>query len=401
MLLSIPGPTSARSDLLEVLCTGHAGSMPFMAAVLGREPLVDAVIIPTRVTGSASVTSAIIRRYMRLYFPRTYEDLVEKYEFLILRGLDAYYFTTEQSEWMRRAIEEGGLGGLADRSVMSSLGSYATPYALSPMSEAFPNDADAVVSVDYSRTGVIEVALNDDPRIPQVLAPYKDLLDYNVGLSGNTLMIPMEGSTTYTWIKSGDYSEFAFPDPGWFPHTLGWQYGEGYTWNLMDYSLSGFWGEGMNPYGPDAYWGMLMYSTGRDLPVDVVMVHSLRVRFHHYAEQKGFIIAMIDFVDRFGANTGPLEVALGEMDGQWRESRELYLGQSYQSAWATIEEVLTEMSLLRGDALKIKDRALLWIYVIEWLTVSGTFLATGFAIWTLMVRRRLYKQVATTRLVLK
>ncbi len=389
--------SSLAGDPIEVLCTGHTGSMPLMAALLGREPMTTAVIIPTRIHGITDITPRTIARYMRLYFPRTYEELIEKYEFLLLRGIDASYFSTAQLEWMRRAFEEAGLGGLQDRSVMSSTG-YSTPWARSSTADAFPNNADAVISVDYSKHGSMKVILNEDPSLPAIFTPYKDLLFFQVGQGGYTMMIPKEGSQTYMWSKIGSYSEFSYPEPGMFPHTLGWQYGKGYTWSLMDYSLSGFWGEGMNPYGPDAYWGMLMHSTGRKLPEDVIMVHELRIHFHQYAEQKGFIYSIINFVDRFGANTGPLVQQIADMDGKWKESRELYLDQDYQNSFPIITSILDDISLLRGEALKTKDRALLWIYIIEWLTVSGTFLVAAFSLWTLMVRRRLYRGVVTTRL---
>jgi hypothetical protein len=149
----------------------------------------------------------------------------------------------------------------------------------------------------------------------------------------------------------------------------------------------------------DAWLGMLMYSTGRKLPEDVVMVHNLRVHFHAYAEQKGFIFSMINFVDRFGANTEPLVRQIADMDQGWKQSRELYLEQDYTSSFPIITGILEDIALLREEALKTKDRALLWIYVIEWMTVSGTFLVAGFLLWTLMVRRRLYRGVETTRLI--
>ena len=37
----------------------------------------------------------------------------------------------------------------------------------------------------------------------------------------------------------------------------------------------------------------------------------------------------------------------------------------------------------------------------EWLPVTGIFLFTGLMVWTLMVRRRLYKEVEQTRLRVK
>jgi hypothetical protein len=289
------------------------------------------------------------------------------------------------------------MGGLNDRSVMSSLTSYSIPWAQTSTSLAFPNDAQKVVNSEYSKSGYIEIIVNDDPTLPPILTPYIDLFDYPGHYSGNTMMIPREGTQTYSWIKSPVYSQYAYPEPGVFPHTLGWKYGKGYTWSLMDYSARGFWSEGSNPYGLDAYWGLLMYSTGRTLPGDVIMVHNLRIRFHEYVELKTFIFSLVDFIDRFGANTNVIEEEVLSLDKDFVESRALYLRQDYTNSFDILENIIYDISMLRGQAIKIKDRALLWIYVIEWLAVSGTFLVAGFILWSLMVRRRLYRQVTTTR----
>ena len=48
--------------------------------------------------------------------------------------------------------------------------------------------------------------------------------------------------------------------------------------------------------------------------------------------------------------------------------------------------------------VKIKDQALFWVYTIEWIAVSATLMVCGSALWTLMVRRRAYREVRTTRL---
>ena len=56
------------------------------------------------------------------------------------------------------------------------------------------------------------------------------------------------------------------------------------------------------------------------------------------------------------------------------------------------------MKVVSELALHAKDEALVWVYVVEWLTVSGTALVSAGAIWTLMVRRVAYREVVTTKL---
>ena len=49
-------------------------------------------------------------------------------------------------------------------------------------------------------------------------------------------------------------------------------------------------------------------------------------------------------------------------------------------------------------ALEAKDAALFWVFVTEWLVVTASGLICGAVVWTLMVRRRLYREVTVTRL---
>jgi hypothetical protein len=81
------------------------------------------------------------------------------------------------------------------------------------------------------------------------------------------------------------------------------------------------------------------------------------------------------------------------------DAKQHYLDQEYPQASSLLEDVLDEMESLLDEALRLKDQALVWIYLIEWMTVTGVFLVAGFTLWTLMVRRRLYREVAVTRVI--
>jgi dolichyl-phosphate-mannose--protein O-mannosyl transferase len=55
------------------------------------------------------------------------------------------------------------------------------------------------------------------------------------------------------------------------------------------------------------------------------------------------------------------------------------------------------MKEIEGRAMELKDRSFMWIYISEWLAVTGTLFVTGFLVWTLMVRRRLYRDISVTK----
>jgi hypothetical protein len=72
---------------------------------------------------------------------------------------------------------------------------------------------------------------------------------------------------------------------------------------------------------------------------------------------------------------------------------------SYAEALETIGAANEEVIRLVDLALEQRKRALFWIFLVEWLVVSGTSMITGTVVWTLMVRRKVYREVGRTRLI--
>jgi hypothetical protein len=298
---------------------------------------------------------------------------------------------------------------MQERSVMSMHSYIAIPWADSILSDAYPNDADAVVRLDYTmHIHPMRVVINTHEEIPPIFKPYKDLpgVEYSFGGSyGSNLAIPKPGAviTSYS-VGPYDYGyPGALPDPnyggiGWIPQSMYWRYGNGTTWTHQD-MVSQYWNPQYNPYAQDMLLQEIIFSTGRKLPDDVILLHRLRIKFSEFASSRNFIYSLMDFIDRFGANTDSLVKEMGEITDETDVARQSYLDQEYESSSAQMDRALQEMLALRDRSLVVKDRALLWIYIIEWLSVSGVMLVSSFAIWTLMVKRRLYREVKATRLV--
>lgn len=59
------------------------------------------------------------------------------------------------------------------------------------------------------------------------------------------------------------------------------------------------------------------------------------------------------------------------------------------------------LAVVLGDvstkAVKIQEKALFSIYLIEWFTVTGTAMLSAFILYTLMMKRRYYREVKLTR----
>jgi hypothetical protein len=56
------------------------------------------------------------------------------------------------------------------------------------------------------------------------------------------------------------------------------------------------------------------------------------------------------------------------------------------------------MEGLEEKAFVLKDATLFWVYVIQWAAVTSVLMMSGVVLWSLMVRRRLFREVYTTKL---
>ncbi len=268
--------------------------------------------------------------------------------------------------------------------------------AESTISDAFPTDAGAVVkSGIFFKRRSLEIVINEDPTLPEVFTRLKDHLTLQLPWTAISFIIPKQGSRIYAWGRTDISPTVGIGEKGTWPLVVGWRYGNGYTWCEGDTSSLGVW---RGECEPDAYFSMLMYSTGRGLPEDVVFVHRLKKRFSEYSEKQGLIISMMDFVEKFGANTNPLMVKIITMDGTWGEARRRYIAQDYDGSWSLFDQLVADIDSFTEEALALKDRTLFWVYVSEWCTITATFLLSGFLLWSLMVGRRLYKMVDQTKL---
>ena len=86
------------------------------------------------------------------------------------------------------------------------------------------------------------------------------------------------------------------------------------------------------------------------------------------------------------------------MDDTWGKARSLYIGQDYDGSWSLFDQLLADIAGFQEEAIKLKNNALFWVYVSEWCIITGTSILAGFILWTLMVKRKYYKQIDQTRL---
>jgi hypothetical protein len=339
------------------------------------------------------------RRFIRTYFPKTRKALVEDFHFFVFPDGRLDYFTAKQIANMKFAIENGvgsfvtmG-GGMANPNV-----GWTPAWVSSSMSDIFPIILTDKMRQDANSGFSIEV-LKDDPPVLSMFVPLG--IEDVIGSFAFTLLYPQPGSTTWAKLISHG-AKLPSDAPGdWL---VSWRFGPngGISWVVADDLDSSWWSSihllSQNEYAGDVFFNILLYSTGRSLPENIFIIHDLKGRYFFYHRKKGFLISLLDFIDRFEANTRDIEKRMGEIDLLKEESYDTYRTSDFEQALKLINEATDRLISLSTDSMKLKEMALFWVYLTEWLVVTGTLLLSGSAVFSLMIRRKAYREVSVTRL---
>jgi hypothetical protein len=117
------------------------------------------------------------------------------------------------------------------------------------------------------------------------------------------------------------------------------------------------------------------------------------------ATRKALLFGLLEFCDSFGANTDRIDMKIDEANQLALDALPDYLELRFDEVLDAFDEVLEMFGEIEEEAVELKGRALLWVYVIEWMSISGTSMFVGFVLWSVMVRRKLWREVGTTRLI--
>ncbi len=383
---------------IRVIGTGKAQSTPILRRWFSAEPSTEPLIIPTREWGG--VTSDDINRLMRIYFPRTY-GLLLTYDFYFLAQVEMGFFSPKQEMWMCDALRNSEMGALNTRSTM---GTFDSEWRDSTLSDAFPNDVAAILSSPFYQQGKTgRLIIKEDKDLPNVMKPYKRHIEplfgqYQAG-SPTLITIPKPGSVilSYTINRVG----LGHPVPGQMAHVFYWSWNRSVIFTTQDMVYNTFWTSAgssqSNPYSLDIVANIVWFSTGRSLPEDPFLVHEFRVDLFHFGIRKSLLVSLLEFTEGFGANPVKEYAKLLEVEKLQREASESYLAGHFGGAHDTLESALGDLDGLEDEVARLKDRALLWVYVVEWSVTTSVLLVAGFILWGLMVRRSLYREVGVTR----
>jgi hypothetical protein len=329
----------------------------------------------------AGLTLEERRRLDRLYFPRNRRMLLDKFDMVFTFDPRLEHFTAGQFGDLEHAFKRDG---------MPSFWSFGPSYTF--MSGTVLDDVLPIGSYDgyYHRPWRVSFREDKEP----LFTPFIALGMERVPGEAYGWMKPRAGSTT--WADMVPYK---------FPWLVSWRPGgteAGLSWVLADEFNMVWWAlvpetRGTNPYAIDLMTNLILYSLGKPLISDIILRHQARHLITTYGSIKITVLSMLEWADSFGANTIPLSGEITEIDRGLPVAVASYLEQDYTTSMAIMEGITTNLSELSVEAVALKDEALFWVFLSEWMIVTSVAAISGTSVWGLMVRRRMYKVVASTR----
>lgn len=403
VLPTMVGWPGGHAQKIQALLIGKVMPEHPPASWFAYEPSVDYALVPTGVFGAYSFPIAEAQRSVRVYFPRSQERLQE-YDFLTYRGVYMEAFVPSQIEAMRSTIMEGGSGALVEIGGITKNWAEGVnwPWVQSTLASVFPNDPAAgdIWAANVQGNLPYKVVVNQDPSLPPLLRMFVPLGIESVrGYWYIVLIVPRQGATSWGWAK-GAYPGVLGGDPPWL---LSWRYHDSVTWSLADSLDTPWWDDAFydsdQRYGLDIMMNMVLYSLGRPLPDDILLVNSVRQGFHLHGQRMSTLSSYLDFVEGFGVRSTRLLEAKQEVDLMTATAMDTYLQGDYELALEETQDAADAIHALEAKAVEWRNQVLYWIFLTEWAAVAGTLMITGYVLYVLMLQKRLYHAVDVTRMM--
>jgi hypothetical protein len=380
--LTSQGRVDPNTNRVRTLYVGDAWTTPRIRETLGWigiEPKFEIQVVPADLQFMLQ-TEAL--RYTRLYLPRRYRDLSLGFDIIILHNISPLVMERKVLNFFQRGIEEEGIGaalivfyfwgGTNDMEVWTKI----------PFYDALPCDIP-LGKESWGYQGKIFIDVIQTEPILDLPGIEKHPMQGR-GNHGADI-IPRSGSVTHA-IWQGKKTPFLVTG----------SYGRGATlqlatgWHILP--------NNNYPYLPDFIYNQLYFVADVPPPEDIALARHARDLFIRVRTRKLITISSIEFADKFGANLIKVEEDLGNLETYYDQAEDFYLEGDLASAATTLEEILENFPRIEAEVARLKNEALIWIHITEWLAVVSTSLICGTMVWVLMIRRKVFKEVSITRL---
>jgi uncharacterized membrane protein len=392
LLQPVSGREPRRDPLtkrIRILYYGDAlGSSPYPTFVI--DPLTFCVAL----VGMGGQTQEETDKKMRIYMPRTYQDLLNKYDLIIMSDAVVVNFRTEYVMWFRDSVIEDGLALL----MIGGYGSFGgVPFLESNWGDTVLQDALPVTCIPRgwdmgdqspSQAGVLVVEHPGNELMSSL--PFDSIGPYGVFHGVNIVETKQTSELLASYRKSTGKTH-----PLIVYENIGQGSGVAFCSDWTPYGGHVFirW-----PYYGDFALNLVSYATGNSVPQDIEATHRARSLMQDYGGLLQTLHSVMDFVAKFGANIAQAEEMLIEIDSTFKAGKDSYMEADMETAIAKLEGAMNDLLRASDGIWELKDEALFWVYATEWLVVSATGILCGFILWTFMVRRKLYREIEVTRL---
>ena len=374
---------------------GSGGPLQYYVSLI-NDPFFDVSPVQGHIPHStlgSDITPEVAQRLVRKYMPRNYGELAN-YDVISLGYPDAQLFKPEYKSWFSKAVMEESLA-LTFTGQHVGGHTWLWEWVESTVGEVLPiqraTSSESYGDSRYSEPAIIRVTKPEHPLMTSL--PWSSMGRHGV-MAGYTIIGARQGSEVLAEVV---------PTFGQaYPFLVWWDVGQGRSLAIMTL----FSQEKRNPNDPFYDWPYIvdfacnyhLYAAGHRIPQEPLVIHEIRSTAVDSQVARNMLVESIEFISKLGGNTVQLEEMLREAEDKVREARQSYLNYEFETSLALAREVASRLGEIAQTTVKIKDQTLLSIYLIEWTVLMSTTMVTGVLMWNLMVKRRLYEEVKTTRM---
>jgi uncharacterized membrane protein len=399
-LIFLPGGLSAGApDTIDVLylCRASTWSAERRDLILSADPSISVLGVETVgafAIWQGTIDPASVNRRLRIYMPRSYKQLLEERDLVILH--DAPHSHPEQPEvrldlrwlnWWVRAVKEEGMslsmwggdaswGGQGEQNNPSwgeTIIESILPFECLP---AYNPSIPKPLRPDFT-----------DPDHPLATLPWDSsppmMVLNNVAIKPGAELVAQAvlGRENYPWLA-------------WWIQEKGRVVGETQVFSSI--------GGGARMRQEWDWWQdfiiyLAYFGAGKSIPEDIYRAHRIREEILTHISKASLMVSLLEFIEKFGISTVELYAEMDSITDLKEQAEGFYRQDDYDGAADLFEEINAAWNELNVKAISVKENALVWVYLIEWLVVTSVAILSGGLIWTLMVRRRFYREIATTR----
>ncbi len=381
-----------NTGLIRVLYVGAPFSAP------GPYPFfrIDPLLATTPISGNQfGLPHELVKKAMRLYMPRTREDLVSKYDVVGLDDSTYAGFPPNMLPWLRDGCREDSLGIFMGGGSEAFGGAHGFPsWGDTVLVEVMPVEP-MPLGMGHIRNLIIKPEDEFASR-----TPWDDYENHNLFAAANVVSLRGGANQMSELRPTGGGGKY----PGW----VWWDIGNGRFFA----SPTGFRGSIGGPnvitsaslnfldwkHYPDFVSNMVYFVAGLTPPSDLQLLYTARQKFLEIDIHRQLTSGMMEFAARFNADITKVDKKLAESEEHLARARSYFVDLDLQASVEAAGEVLATLEEAHDLAFRAKQTALIWVFLIEWLVVTSTGLVCGIVVWTLMVRRRLYREVPLTRI---